>query len=150
MVAATKTKDVFIWARALYKVHGHSSCKFNFGVKTPELAFMNMIELCPDIVIRPRRHIHDIAASLLRWQQPRIDYHSTALALAMKYEDAIDRQVPELIREGVYHPIMLLEKRDEKDLERELKGLCASVIQRLEARPLKPESVGSNPAGGTK
>ena len=85
---------------------------------------MDMVALKPDLVIRTQRNPADIGVSLIRWQQPRIT-PSDALLLVAKYEKAIDDQVTKL--SCPCYQVDLRTQRDEKELEQELRKVCASV-----------------------
>lgn len=130
MVKAIKTKDPLTWLKVLLENHviddnTYLLCNKVYGVKSPELAFMDMAALRPDLVIRTQRNPADIAISLVRWHRPRIT-PKNALLLVAKYEKAIDDQIPGL-RCPCYQ-IDLRRQRDEKELECELRKICASVV----------------------
>ena len=145
MVAATLTKNTAIWRTMLEYVH--SKCNKPRGVKTPELAFMEIRELQPDLIFRTCRSPIAIADSLERWYQPKPSC-ADALSMAVKYEKAIEEKLTGISCH--VHRVDFYRQRDEGELEEELRKACTSVIQRIEGRTLNPEVVGSNPTGGTK
>jgi len=127
MVKATKEKDPYPWMNALLENHTIDDntfdfCRKRYGVKSPELAFMDMVALKPDLVIRTQRNPADIAISLVRYHRPRIT-PKNALLLVAKYEKAIDDQVAGL--SCSCYQVDLRRQRDEKELEQELReALC--------------------------
>ncbi len=125
MVAATKKKHPLTWLDTLNRNHTVADCNKAYGVKSPELAFMDINRLCPDIVIRTQRNPADIAVSLLRYHRPRIT-PSNALLLIARYEKAIDNQLANL--SCLKYQVDLRVQRDEKELEYELRKVCASVV----------------------
>ncbi len=132
MVKATKKKDPVMWLLALLENHTIDDNTFDFcrkpyGVKSPELAFMDIAALKPDLIIRTQRNPADIAVSLVRWHQPRIT-PKNALLLVAKYEKAIDDQLRKLSCPCCQ--IDLRTQRDEKELEQELRDvlcLCSLI-----------------------
>lgn len=124
MVQATLTKDPKIWKKMLEL--NHADCDKTFGVKTPELAFIDMSALEPDLIIRTCRSPIAIADSLEKWRQPKPSM-AEALKLAVSYEKAIEEQIIKI--KCPVHRVDLYKKRDEDELEHELKEVCSSVVQ---------------------
>jgi|GEM_PF-7030693 len=93
MVEATERKDPVAWFKTLGQVHGGGGCTGPVGVKTPELAFMDMAALEPDLVIWVHRDLYRVAASLERHMRPR-PTRPEAVAIAEKYYQAIEEQLP--------------------------------------------------------
>ena len=124
IVEALKTRNVETVIAAIKKVH--SPRERVIGVKSPELAFIDMSALNPDLVIRTKRSIRDIARSLERWQQPKINT-SQAYAMARYYERMIDANLEKVSCRKVYS-ILLSTLQSDSDLATELRDACSSVV----------------------
>lgn len=124
IVDALKTRKVEAVIAAIKKVH--SVKEPLIGIKSPELAFIDMAALNPALVIRTKRSIKDIARSLEQWQQPKVN-RSQAYCMAMHYERMIDRNLEKVSCRKVY-TILLSVRRSDADLVAELRNICSSVV----------------------
>ena len=109
-------KERKVWNLLSVLDHG---CEY-VGVKSPELAYVNLEVLNPWKVVRTRRPLAGIAASLVNWHQPRLDVPQ-ALQLAKHYESAITAGmtcIPPWNRYDIFYNNGI---RDEESIEQELR-----------------------------
>ena len=133
MVAAVKTKNPLTFISALFMTHTvvgdfgfYHHCGDVFGVKTPELAFMETVGMNPDLIIRTVRPALYIAQSLVRWHRP-----TPTLDEALKIVENYEKHIDVWCEKFESWPVTMFPKRDEEDLEYELRSCLQGVTARI-------------------
>ena len=121
-VDAIRRKDLQELGNALYIGHG---CEV-VGIKSPELAFFNIGLLAPNLIIRTVRPTLYIAQSLERWHRPT-PTRNEALEIVENYEKHIDVWC----KQFETWPISMFPKRNEEELEEELRSCLQGVMVRI-------------------
>lgn len=94
LLAATREGLPGSWLGELRRVHAGCPAKV-VGFKSPELAFMDMAALDPDLVFWTMRDLELTAASLMKRHNPK-PTHPEALLMVNRYDQAISAQMPSL------------------------------------------------------